>query len=486
MLVVLKKMVLFPVLSIYNGVQVHSKVISRYWILLSIATLILSGFFSIIIVLGRAPVISEFITDPLFAKRGLVVHVDLALLIWLYAFICGLFVLVPSRRSDNRLLPLGYAAGVSGVGMLVCSIFIPSAEPVLANYIPVLDHPLFIGGLILFAAGVCCTVFNGRIFPSAGSAGNEKLQRIFPGSSLPGFRSAAVLLAVALITFYASWVATPGEIDTLTYYEVTIWGGGHILQFVNVAAMLSVWIILLGKLTGGDPVPYRVSSTLFAIYTLPVLAAPLLTANGTADLLYHHGFTRYMQWGIFPVVTIFMGITVFVLVRSFRNGSLPRRLWRNPCFGGLVTSMLLTVTGFILGAMISGSNTLVPAHYHAAVGGITVAFMAVTYLLLEIHNMPVPEGKLQKMAAVQPLLFGLGQLLFAAGFGYAGAHGLARKSFGSEQQINSIEVLAGLGLMTVGGFLAVTGGILFLWIVTRSWFDNRKSISTQKHHSYEY
>ncbi len=470
MLAAVKKILMFPVASWVDHAGIESKTLSRLWIFLSIGTLLLSGLFSIIIVLARAPFISELISDPLFAKRGLVVHVDLALLIWIYAFLCGLFVLVPAAGKSNRLLPLGYALAVTGVGMVVSSIFVSGVEPVLSNYIPVLDHPLFIGGLLIFGAGVLCTVLNSRI--SAIPSGRP-MERAFPDSSLPGFRSAAILLIVSFVTFFGSWLATPQTLSDQTYYELTIWGGGHLLQFVNVAAMLSVWIILLGKLLKRNPIPYRWSAILFALFTLPVLAAPLLTMKGTSNMLYHSGFTRYMQWGIFPVVTVFMVLIIVVLVRARRKGELPGRLLKNPYFGGLVTSMLLTSIGFILGAMINGSNTLIPAHYHAAVGGITVAFMAVTYLLLEIHDIRLPGGRSRKLAAIQPLLFGFGQALFAAGFGYAGYHGLARKSFGSEQQIDSIEVFAGLGIMTIGGLLAVSGGLLFLWIMVKAWKNKR-------------
>ncbi len=485
MLVALKKMLSFPVTSLFDYTRVRSLTLSRLWLTMSIGTLILSGLFSVIIVFARAPYIGEWLFDPLFAKRGLVVHVDLALLIWLYAFLCGMFVLLPTKQSGNRMLPLGYTLGITGVTLMVLTIFIPAAEPVLSNYIPVLNHPLFIGGLILFAAGVCCTILNARLLPQSKAATNETSSTsIFPASSIPGFRSAALLLLVSFITFFGAWLGTPTDFTTHTYYELTIWGGGHILQFVNVAVMLSVWIILLGKLLNRNPISYRWSALLFGIFTLPVLAAPLLTLKGTSDILYHWGFTSYMQWGIFPVVTIFMVIVITKLIRGKSNNELPAELLKNPYFGGLVTSMLLTTIGFILGAMINGSNTMVPAHYHAAVGGITVAFMAVTYLLLEAHSIPLPDGRLKRMASIQPMLFGLGQAVFAAGFAYAGAHGLARKSFGSEQNIESIEMIAGLSFMTIGGLLAMGGGLLFLWIVFKSWRNHKTKPSKIKSHCY--
>ncbi|MDX1618656.1 MAG: hypothetical protein R3224_07705 [Balneolaceae bacterium] len=256
----MKKIVLYPVRSLRHSAAVDSLTLSRHWLMLSIGTLILSGIFSVVIVFARTPVIGEWLFDPLFARRGLVVHVDLALLIWLYAFMCAMFVLLPATRNGNRLLPLGYSLGMTGVLLIVCAIFVPSAEPVLSNYIPVLDHPLFISGLILFAAGTGCTISNARLLPpadhSSGSAGSRP-SLPFPNSSIPGFRTAGLLLLVAFITFFGAWLGTPSALDAQTYYELTIWGGGHILQFVNVATMLSVWIILLAKLLNRDPFPDR-------------------------------------------------------------------------------------------------------------------------------------------------------------------------------------------------------------------------------------
>jgi len=475
MLLALKRILLFPVHSLLDSTNVRSITLSRYWLMTSIGTLILSGFFSVVIVFARVPLIGEWLFDPLFAKRGLVIHVDLALLIWLYAFLCGLYVLLPSAGKSNRLLPMGYSLAITGLMLIIFTLFVPSAEPILSNYIPMLNHPLFVSGLTLFAAGVGCTVLNGRLLPSGrpDAPVDPRNRPLFPASSIPGFRSAGLLLLVSFVTFFGSWLGTSTGLDSETYFELIIWGGGHILQFVNIAAMLAVWIILLGKLLNRNPLSYRWSALLFGLFTLPVLGAPLLTMNGTSDILYNWGFTRYMQWGIFPVVTIFISIVSYKLIRGRINHELPTGLLKNPYFGGLVTSMLLTVIGFILGAMIRGSNTMIPAHYHAAVGGITVAFMAVTYLLLEIHGIRLPGARIKRWASIQPMLFGLGQAVFAAGFGYAGAHGLARKSFGVEQQIESVEMYAGLGFMAIGGILAMAGGLLFLWIVFKAWRNHK-------------
>ena len=80
----------------------------------------------------------------------------------------------------------------------------------------------------------------------------------------------------------------------------------------------------------------------------------------------------------------------------------------DPRISAFAVSAGLTVLGFGLGAAIRGSNTMVPAHYHASVGGVTVAFMAATYLLLPAFRFAIPTLRLRRAAAWQPALYGVG------------------------------------------------------------------------------
>jgi heme/copper-type cytochrome/quinol oxidase subunit 1 len=130
-----------------------------------------------------------------------------------------------------------------------------------------------------------------------------------------------------------------------------------------------------------------------------------------------------------------------------------------------LVSASLTVLGFGLGAAIRGSNTMVPAHYHASIGGVTVAFMAMTYLLLGAFGYSIPSARLQRGAAWQPLVYGVGQMIFAAGFGLAGAYGMARKAYGAEQAARSTAETIGLAIMGTGGLLAIVGGLMFIGLV---------------------
>lgn len=445
----------------------RAQLLSKLWFSLSIGALLLAGFLSLSFIIGRAPVISEWITDPLWIKRVLIVHVNLALVIFIYAFFCGLFLLIPHKTTQFRLQYIGLFLAALATLTLIATIFIPTATPILSNYIPVLDHPLFIASLLLFAIGLIVTISNARLFANQKNWA-ENIPQIIPKIAIPALQSAALLLIISVITFVISWIYTDTNLVSFIYYERVIWGGGHILQFVNSAITVATWLIISDKLLGEAPMSYKHSSLLFVIFTIPVLFAPFLIVDGTSSVLYLFGFTSYMRWGIFPVVSIFMIVIIRKLIQAKIKNTLPEQPFKNPYFTGLVVSLTFMLIGFILGSLIRGSNTLIPAHYHATLGGITVAFITITYFLLDAFGKPFPSAKVKKWAAYQPLIFGLGQLLFVFGFAYAGSYGLARKAFGVEQTIGSTEALVGLAVAGFGGLLAIVGGFIFLWVLLLS------------------
>jgi cytochrome c oxidase subunit I len=80
---------------------------------------------------------------------------------------------------------------------------------------------------------------------------------------------------------------------------------------------------------------------------------------------------------------------------------------------------------------------------------------------------------IRRRSAIQPLIYGAGQCVFAVGFAIAGAFGMGRKIYGAEQAQRTLGETVGLTVMGIGGLFAVAGGILFLWLAiascARSW-----------------
>ena len=434
---------------------------ARRWLLLAVGVLVLAGAFALALVVARMPPFDTWITDPLFFRRALVVHVNLSLVCWFYAFVAALLFLLPSRQGSSRFSRHTVGISAAGVLFMVAAAGSGGAEPVLSNYVPMIDHPMFGYGLGLFALGVISSFTDRRLFAGAEGPGFFDI----PASARPPLRAAAIALLLAALTFFGSWLTRPTNVTPDVLYELVFWGPGHVLQAASVLAMAAVWLILLGAALGHSVMQRGTSSALFAFLLAPWFAAPVLAMQGVETATYRVGFTRLMQLAIFPAILVVLALCL----KALWGSGLGRGWWKDPRLSGFAVSAGLTVLGFVLGAMIRGSNTVVPAHYHASIGAVTASFMAMTYVLMAPLGLRLPEGRTRTLAAIQPMLFGVGQMVFASGFALAGAHGMARKVYGQEQAGRSLMETFGLGVMGLGGLVAVAGGLLFLGLVFRSW-----------------
>jgi heme/copper-type cytochrome/quinol oxidase subunit 1 len=72
------------------------------------------------------------------------------------------------------------------------------------------------------------------------------------------------------------------------------------------------------------------------------------------------------------------------------------------------------------------------------------------------------------LAALQPWVYGAGQLMHIVGLVWSGGYGVQRKVAGAEQVLRGAEQIAAMGLMGLGGLVAVAGGLLFIIVVLRS------------------
>lgn len=437
---------------------------TKRWVALAVASLVIAGLLSLAVVVGRLPVLSRIIDDPLFFKRCLVVHVDLALVVWFYAFLAGLMTL-RTTGGTGKVGALAFWLGAGGVGAMLAGALVRGAEPILANYVPVIDHPLFGAGLTLF--------FGGGLLFFIQSLARRGVQRRadLPADAAIGLQAAAVMLVIAAATWVSARAGLPPGVDAHTKAEFLAWGPGHVLQAANAAAMLAVWLWLLARVSGRPVLSARAARGLFALLVVPQLAMPLLTMRGTLDTLYHSGATQLMRWGIFPAVMAGLVAGVRHLLSLPREGGAMM-----PGAGaarvGFHASAGLAVLGIILGACIRGSTTLVPAHYHASLGAVTVAFMAAAYGINDLFAQR--EGgrgwtaRRWRAAAWQLGAFGVGQAVFAGGFAIGGAYGLGRKMYAAEQHVRSAGEVAGLIVMGVGGLIAAAAGVWFLFMIVRS------------------
>lgn len=138
----------------------------------------------------------------------------------------------------------------------------------------------------------------------------------------------------------------------------------------------------------------------------------------------------------------------------------------------------MTVAGFVLGAMIRGDTLLVPAHYHANLGGVTVAFMALLMVLLPVFGGTVPSAALVRF---QPLMYGSGQMLFVLGLALAGLTGDAtRKAYEVANTGLSTGQALGFLMAGVGGAVALLGGVVFVVTMLRAAVPSHRFVARRQ------
>jgi hypothetical protein len=428
---------------------------ARGWFLFAIGSLVLAGLLSLTLVVGRLPFLGWLFTDPLFFKRALVVHVDLAIVVWFQAGTLAFLGLALGPRLHRGVTAAAFALAAAGVVGLLVGAVMPGAQPVLSNYVPVIDHPVFFAGLVAWFVGAGLFFALALVTPARTDA------KALTPDAVIALRASAAANLLAIVTFAISWRTTPDAAPAV-FYELVFWGGGHILQAGNVAAMLALWLHLLHRWTGRAALPPAATAALVAALVLPQLVLPPLALGGTTATAYFSMATHLMRWTIFPVVTVVLGAAVAHVWRC-RAGL----VWRDYRFAGLAGSATLTVLGFILGALIRSSTTLVPGHYHCAIGAVTIALMTAAYDFCATVSPAGSKPVAPRRARLQLLLFGGGQAVFGLGFALAGAYGLGRKQYGAEQHVRSLGEYLGLSVMGLGGLVAVASGILFLAFMLR-------------------
>ncbi len=431
------------------------RALARGWLWLALLALIGSGLFSVLLVLSRTPGLNRFFAVADFFHVALVVHVDLSVLVWFIA-IAGLLW---STNSSPRGIAWGWSAlwlCAAGAALMALAAFFGRGDAIMANYIPVLDGPLYIAGLLVFAAGVGVLVLRSLLTaPQLGLA--------FDGSGALrfGLNAGVVSAAVALLAFAWSFAALPTSLVGKAYYEILFWGGGHALQFTWTLLMLVAWLWLTQACGARVPLSPRVTLLMFLLALACVFVTPLAyVAHDVASVEHRALLTWAMRFGGGVSIVPLSLAVVFALHGAPRGPAQAQ-----PLRAALLSSVLLFAAGGVIGLFINGSNVRIPAHYHGCIVGVTLALMGLVYHLLPQLGYRAPTGAL---ASWQPWLYGAGQLMHIVGLVWSGGYGVQRKVAGAEQVLRSGAEVAGMGLMGLGGLIAIIGGLLFALVVIRA------------------
>jgi hypothetical protein len=434
----------------------ESQKLAAGWLWFSFAALVGAGLFALFVVLARTPYVSDLFPTVDFFRSALVVHVDLSVLVWFFAFAGVLW----SAASPPKLMPLGWIAlllAVAGVAVVMLSPFIGSGGPLMNNYIPVLENRVFLVGLFLFGCGISLLTVRALLtVPPIGFGAARD-----GGVVCFGFYTGAVATLMALVAFAWAYATIPFFVKGLPYFEALFWGGGHVMQFTYTLLMLSGWLWLTAEYGAQVTMTPRVVLVMFAIGVAPVLLTPLIYSSyetNTSDNM--EMFIAMMKaGGGLAVVPIGLAVAYAMWKRGYPDPAM------GPLFGHLLCSLILFAVGGGISFLIQDSNTIITAHYHGTGGGVSLSFMGMSLILLHKLGYRVVNFKL---ALWMPYVYCVGQLLHIIGLLWSGGYGVQRKVAGAAQELHSFSQIAGMGLMGIGGLIAVAGGIMFLIVIYRA------------------
>mgnify|MGYP005637200315 FL=1 len=174
-------------------------------------------------------------------------------------------------------------------------------------------------------------------------------------------------------------------------------------------------------------------------------------------------FTKFQYGLVLPAMLVGIPMLVDILQQRKIGKGLQMR---DPVLLCLLLSPVVFAVGGILGLFVDGGDTRTPAHYHGIIAGINLSFMGLFYgFFLPLLDRDLKPGK---ALYAQIYMFGGGQLVASVGLFLAGGYGTPRKTAGGAQGLEAIGAKIGMYMNGIGALIAVIGGVMFIWMVSKS------------------
>ncbi|ASX27549.1 hypothetical protein BA173_01270 [Rickettsia sp. MEAM1 (Bemisia tabaci)] len=497
----------------FDYTRLQGNNLSLAWLKLGITSLAFAGLYSVVLVVLRTPQLASFFPNPHIFKSALIIHVDLSVLIWLLSITASIWSLsfsqpsmsFPRKREssifflDSRFRGNDIMHKLAFFATILIAISpIAGHNPIMNNYIPMLENIIFVLGLSLFGITLLLYAINILYFFNWANWSNLVNFTIL---------STIIMYILSWVCFWCSYSDLQNVIQIIPieiefYYELLFWSGGHLLQFIYTQIAMFIWIMLFEKLIGKESKFQKFY--LFLLYLNFVFSTLIIWGHISYDIIdgnFKEFYTNHMKYlgGIAPGLCI--GGIGFewvchcsVIASDYKErgnlrmsaeiaSSIAMQFPRNDNI--IKSTLLCSITLFLLGGLIainiSGINVVIPAHYHGSIVGISIACMGYCYQsviprldrgILE-HNLryKIPRSSRRMTITTTLYLLTFGQILHILGLAFAGGYGVMRKDPNTVMPL-SAKLL--MGMMGGGGLIAIVGGLMFVFICGKTIFLKNK------------
>jgi hypothetical protein len=426
------------------GLDHSERAILAGWMLLAVGALAAAGLLALLLPTLRSPGAEHWFPFPIdsFFQVTLVTHVVMAFVVWFLAMLGGLAAMVRPGGIASRT---GLVLAVTGTALILFPALGNLGEPLLVDYVPVLNSPLYYSGLALLAIGVALPVAHLLARPPRW------------GLSLTlGTGTAGVLFLLALLCCALAYFSLPQGSRFGTNDEAIFWGCGHLLQLVFTTLLLTIWQTLGEQLFEKPPLTFPQWRLVCALMVISGLPGPVFYSIWpAADADLRVAFTKLYLIGLPLPVVVMSGGLVRRLVTS-------RPQWRSPAYLAVLLSFLLFSAGGVFGLFADGFDTRTPGHYHAELIAVSIGLMGLFFAVV----MPtLCRGGRNGKALLSLFWFlAIGQFIACCGMFLAGSQGVGRKIAGAAQSLDNPAKIIGMSLNHGGAGIASIGGIIFVYL----------------------
>ncbi|MDH5720427.1 MAG: cbb3-type cytochrome c oxidase subunit I [Spirochaetia bacterium] len=471
---------------------------------IAVVSLLIGAIAAILIALTRWPAVHLLPAEWFY--RFLTVHGFNMLIFWIIFLEIGILYFVATTLLNSRLFSkaiaaISFALMLIGMIMVNAMIFTGQADVLFTSYVPLMAHPLFYLGIILFAVGALLGVAN--FFLTIHIARRDKTyEGPFP-LVVFGAITAAVIAVVTIlhgaVVLIPTLLWSAGLLETIDpgFYRVVWWGLGHMSQQINVAAMISVWYFMFSLIVGAKPLNHAVCRGAFILYILFINLASahhLLVDPGVSTewKIWNTSYAMYLAVlaSMLHGFTVPGALEVAMRKKGYRQGLfgwLAAAPWSNPGFSGVFMAMVMFgfiggITGVTIGteqiSIITHNTLKLPAHFHGTVvAGTTLTFMALAYYVVPLIFQK--DWYAKGLLRLQPYIFAIGIFTVIIGMQFAGSAGIPRRHWdisfaGTPIPITPMES-GWLALVGIGGVIAFLGLLIFLLATVATVFFGRSN-----------
>lgn len=453
------------------------------WLRNGVLSLGIAGLYAVMIALLRTPYVNKLFNASELFKPALVIHVNLSVLAWM---LCILFVVWVSGGMRFFAGFVYSACYKIAIILMAISPYTQERNAFMNNYIPMFENIWFILALSIIGAVTLCAaievIWHSCIISIISKNKSHNYgDRIAHTASLSG----AIMVIATWGCFGASYMQLQKlqelvPLDIEYYYEMLFWSGGHLLQFLYTQLFMCALVALAERCKRSSLEYHNVYEFLLWLNCL----FSLLIFWGHVkwnifDGNFKEFFTQHMIYtgGIASILTIALLTTELLIARVWRANTAENVRHDSGLFVALYcTSVFLFLSGGLIGVCISGVNVTIPAHYHGSIVGISLGLMAFVYLS---YHPAMSEDEVicnkfnliddfsckdQALAKKQVYILFAGQCLHIIGLAAAGGYGVMRKSPGQELPFAAKFYM---GLVGLGGMLAIIGGMIFVYLAMK-------------------